>query len=506
VEYHQPTGGGHFVIPTVYRQSKDRGGVPEVVPAQVELNDMTTSQLTSSPHTSSPLRSALYFRAVLAPLATETFTLQWDKEGRNSTSSVVPEVFNGPKEVSRLGLGYDNDPHTASAGFDEQSGLLTHLSVASHGKGCADVTKVELKQQMGQYVDANGGAYCLIEQTPALPLPKPFTVKLVRGPVFQEVVQSISFGSGLMQRIRLPSPSGAALSVDRPRFLELEHAAGRLPENRELVSMLDTDLCNEGTIHTEASGMSELYNRPLNASAPISQNYHAMVQTAVIRDETPCRADVRRQLSLATRRTMGVASLAHGRLEYMTMRRITSASDNQGPWPLDDRLAQRDTLRLSIASLHDAELGRSPMALDLEEPLVLFYVAPSAPTSPSPPHVDLAVGLPPSVWAEMTVRIQPPPLAPYALRLQNVVSESRSVYVPSLRAAFGLNMTRCTETTLSLQQTRTANAAVRLTWRAAGEAPGEQLGDETVHQVDPHCTEPLVLDPLDIRTFTFDLE
>ena len=63
--------------------------------------------------------------------------------------------------------------------------------------------------------------------------------------------------------------------------------------------------------------------RPLNRSAPIAQNYHALVQSASIGDGA-------RQLAVLTRRTMAVASQANGALEYMLARRLIDGNDNQG--------------------------------------------------------------------------------------------------------------------------------------------------------------------------------
>ena len=161
-----------------------------------------------------------------------------------------------------------------------------------------------------------------------------------------------------------------------PRALDVFHSAGRLPENRELVSRLVTDLCTDANLYTEASGLSELYPRPLNTTASVGQNYHAIVQSAAIRDaheyctspslhahapsglggsrETapgqaaatqkpgekegvdlqppppppPVKRPLR-QLTVLTRRTMGVASLGDGEMEYMLMRRIVSGSDDE---------------------------------------------------------------------------------------------------------------------------------------------------------------------------------
>jgi hypothetical protein len=261
-------------------------------------------------------------------------------------------------------------------------------------------------------------------------------VSLVSGPVLQEVVQGYAFGSGLVQRVRLYNASATSASTAArlaTGFIEVIHEAGRLPGNRELVTRLATDLrsgiiptaavaaagastatrttrtlpatttsaaagavgaatTTTPVLHTEASGFSELYARPFNATASIAQNYHAVVQTAVLRDERAAAAAAaaansddrngssrrsgsgrsssgggssssssssggggNRQLTILVPRAMGIASLAEGEVELMLARRITTQSDNQGPWPLDDRVGTVDAVRLVLAS--SAEVG-----------------------------------------------------------------------------------------------------------------------------------------------------
>lgn len=298
-------------------------------------------------------------------------------------------------------------------------------------------------------------------------------------------------------------------------MVEVEHSSGRLVGNRELVSRITTDLCTDGTLLTEASGFSELYERPLNLTAPISQNYHSLVQTAAIRDaHTGCASTPsapQRQLTVLTRRTMAIASLADGTVEYMTMRRISTQSDNQGPWPLDDRKPMHDQVRLMLMPQPLAEMTRFPAALALEEPLVVLFHRGSqrgVTTMPKGAQLELQPdGLPPSVWMELLVRDDAPQNASYVLRLQNVVAGGPSVSVPSLSKALGLpKMRACVETTSTMQQTRDANEAVRLMWRTEGEAtPSRHATLAKVAQGDL-CTTPVLLDSLDLRTFTFGVE
>ena len=207
---------------------------------------------------------------------------------------------------------------------------------------------------------------------------------------------------------------------------------------------------------------------------------------------------------------MGVAALADGELEYMLMRRIVTGSDNQGPWPLDDKLPMEDHVQLVLGPAVTSEPARFPAALALEHPLALLYRNDSTPAGPAPVvgegYRNLAEGTPPSVWAELMVRVGEhlPANATYAIRLQNTVAGGVAVAVPSLAAAFGIvGMHTCVETTLSLQQTRAANEAARLRWKQEAGV-GSEATAHTLPAVYVSCTgTTIMLESLDIRTFTF---
>ena len=564
VEFSQPkaTPSSSFFIPTVYSMPRRPLGQTKrsEVTAQIEVNDQRTTQLTNSHHPPVHwLNSALYFLATVPPLASVAYSLEYEMDAArnqliNSSSTAVPTLTVGAAAVARTGLGYKDDPSCLHVSFNSADGLMQGLEV-----GCANATKASARQTYLQYVDAVGGAYCLIEQTSAVELAAPFRVALTRGPVFEEVVQNWGYGYGLQQRVRVVRPTASA-SV--PTTVEVEHSSGRLAANRELISRITTDLCSGGTVFTEASGFSELYPRPLNRTASIAQNYHSLVQTAAIRDskagcpppptlsgakgeataqkgEVPMRPAVVRQLSVLTRRTMGVASLFDGAVEYMTMRRISTQSDNQGPWPLDDSLPMHDLVRILLAPVAESEAARFPLALALEHPFSVLYmdrsdkegtaglkqepldsmarlleassfVKAAAQTSsgPSPTGMAPLRGFPPSVWSELLVRAKPPLNATYAIRLQNVVAGSAPVVIPSLSEALGISgMVACVETTLSLQESRAANEAIRLEWRAQGEDTRRYASSmpPTAVTSAPSCARPIQLDSLDIRSFTFDI-
>ena len=102
------------------------------------------------------------------------------------------------------------------------------------------------------------------------------------------------------------------------------------------------------------------------------------------------------------------------------------------------------------------------------------------------------------------MRADAPPNATYAVRVQNVVAGGPPVTVPSLAEALGLpNMTACSETTLSLQQARAANEAVRLRWRAQRDKPDAAAPARAPADAAADCNGPIALGSLDLRTFSF---
>ena len=134
---------------------------------------------------------------------------------------------------------------------------------------------------------------------------QPMRATAVVGPVMSQMWQTWASGKGLHQRYRLSAASAA---------VEVYHASGTLPSNRELISRLSTDLRTQWCLHTDSTGFYELKARPLNQTGPISQNYHALVQTAALIEK---EGSASREMAVVTRRTMGVASLADGDMEYV---------------------------------------------------------------------------------------------------------------------------------------------------------------------------------------------
>lgn len=339
-----------------------------------------------------------------------------------------------------------------------------------------------------------------MEQLPAVDLPTPFLLVTVSGPLLQEVVQTYSYGNGLQQRIRL---------VSGQDVVEMRHSAGYLEGNRELVARISTDLNTQGFIYHDNSGSPELAQKALNTTGPISSNYHAVVQTSAIVDVSN-----RRQMTLLTRRTMGVASLSGGQLEYMFMRRQTDTSDSQGPWPLDeqDDITETTWLYLDIAT-PPVLSNNFARALEFENGLLQLFTDDflTAPTRNPPVR-----SFPSSIFVDFFVRYTFANVSggpEYALRFYHVDADGPQVTLNINDLALG-SLQTCTEKTLSLQEDRAANEQHRMTWNAAPSAakglltPPHQPHDERAHQhvsrrstLLPSSCNSIAVDPLDIRTF-----
>ena len=173
---------------------------------------------------------------------------------------------------------------------------------------------------------------------------------------------------------------------------------GTLPGGRELISRVTSDLATGPSFWGDATGVFELRERTYNAAGPISSNNFALVQTAALREGSKRgagqgpqeheqeqaslnglaarhRAAGGRALAVLTSRTMGVASLRPGELECMLQRRIEQGSDFQGPAPLGDTGGVVDTLRLLAGAGALVKVSRPLRALELENPLVVFYAS-----------------------------------------------------------------------------------------------------------------------------------
>lgn len=462
VHVHFVRPQGVTTIPSVF----DSAGHP--IPAQVKVNDEIISQLTVSAQPAALFEDSLYFKANVAALGYATYMLVFGDQ--NSSSTVLPNITMSPQPLSNSYMTVE---------FDGRTGLLSALRDISSG------VTVRATQSYHQYIDGVGGAYCLVEQNAAVRIAGPVAVHTTKGPLFAEVVQTYAYGNGLQQRVRLCASCDA---------VEILHDIGMLQGGREIVSRLETDIRTAGTLYNDDSGFFEYRQRQRNDTGPIAQNYHAFVQTAALQEQ-PATNNTR-ELTVLSRRTMGVASLADGDLEYMLLRRLTDASDNQGPWPLDEREDIREKVWLLVGTVASSEVRRFARAMELENELIILYTA----GRPKRPVVAYMQSQDPNLWLDLFVRhamnttVTTP--SEYALRLQSFTKSP----LPVSLSALGIpQMQDVVEKTLSLQQDRAVNDHGRMKWQAASSVFIAAATGADLLRTD----DQVVLNQLDIRSYGF---
>ena len=186
-----------------------------------------------------PFKDVVYFTASVPALGFATYTLRFDRPA--SASTVEPTVVAGTPDAISNGR--------ITVRFDRQTGLMRSVSLNTTGD--AANTNVTMTQTYYEYIDGQGGAYCLIMTGDARAVAQPYNVSYAVGPLFSQVTQSFRSNGGMQQWVRLFK--GADV-------IEVEHHVGRLTGGREVVSRLDTGIANNGELHTDDSGFPEMYN------------------------------------------------------------------------------------------------------------------------------------------------------------------------------------------------------------------------------------------------------
>jgi hypothetical protein len=144
----------------------------------------------------------------------------------------------------------------------------------------------------------------------------------------------------------------------------------------------------------------------------------------------------------------------------MLLRRITQASDFQGPAPLDEKDAGEDTLHLLFGTVEEVEAFRFTAALALEQQLLVFYSSSPVPNPTWSPVTSQSQTL----FVDFFVRHSAERLGAradvpeYALRVQSFAQGGEFVKFHTLLPE-GATVAACTEVTLSFQEPR---AKVRL--------------------------------------------
>lgn len=200
----------------------------------------------------------------------------------------------------------------------DQNGLLDSL----HGNGVS----MNVKQNFYIYEAAAGdneefthrssGAYIFRPNvTQAQPVATKATIRVINGPVVDEVHQK--FSEWISQVIRIYKDDN---------IVEFEWLVGEIPVSdkigREIISRFDTDIRSGDSFYTDSNGREMLprrrdhrYTWNLNVTEKISGNYYPVTAKIAIEDQ-------RKRFAVLTDRSQGGSSLADGSVELMVHRRL----------------------------------------------------------------------------------------------------------------------------------------------------------------------------------------
>lgn len=231
-------------------------------------------------------------------------------EGFQSDQPVMADVvdLNGPVTIGNKYLNITFD----------QNGLLNSL----HGNG----QSMNVKQNFYTYEAAIGdneefanrssGAYIFRPNvTEAQPIATKATIRVINGPVVDEVHQK--FSEWISQVIRIYKDEN---------IVEFEWLVGEIPVSdnigREIISRFDTDIRSGDTFYTDSNGREMLARRRnhrdtwnLNLTEKISGNYYPVTAKIAIEDD-------RKRFAVLTDRSQGGSSLTDGSVELMVHRRL----------------------------------------------------------------------------------------------------------------------------------------------------------------------------------------
>lgn len=302
---------------------KDGNGVS--IPSQVtSVGHLSTSQRlfyteayegTKASH-KQPAPYNLYFEVDVPPLGISTYFVSSSQPNLQGTAVAGKEenLLNNDMEMVTIG-GYKRGIKLT---FSKTTGLLTDMDSGDNNK---------IEQGLLWYNGSNGieagpqasGAY-IFRPNSSNPYPlwstdSPVTLKVVRGPLVEEVRQK--FSSWASQVVRtFPGKTHA----------EVQYSIGPIPIDddfgKEVISRFNTTISSGRIFYTDSNGRDYLKrvvdtreDWELNVTDPVAGNYYPVNAGIYLTDGT-------KDFSILVDRSIGAASLRDGHVELMLHRRL----------------------------------------------------------------------------------------------------------------------------------------------------------------------------------------
>jgi hypothetical protein len=268
-----------------------------LVPSQVAVS------FSPFPKGVSPAPFVLYFVVKIGPMETLTYSVQRQSEAQKS-----------PKKSRASGVIANN---AVQVSYATDSGKITGILNLKTGVSLP-VAQDLLYYKALQNSDQNSGAYIFrptSTQAYQICSGTPVTVSVVQGPVVSEI--RTTCGTFVAQTVRI---------VQDSEFVEFEYQVGTIPvsdgQGKEIVTRFSSSIKSNKTWYTDSNGreyQTRILNyRPtwnLTVNEPVAGNYYPVNVGIYLKDAAT-------QLSILTDRSLGGASLNDGQVELMIQRRL----------------------------------------------------------------------------------------------------------------------------------------------------------------------------------------
>ncbi|KAL3527226.1 hypothetical protein ACH5RR_011882 [Cinchona calisaya] len=311
----------------------------------------------------------LSFQASVSALGWNTYFISKASQKENRRSAFASEVNLPQNETITVGPGNLKLSFSSTSGqlkrmFNSKTGVDIPIQQSYRWYGSSD----EDSQKSGAYIFRPNGA-------PPTVVSRSVPLKVVRGPLFDEVHQE--FSSWIYQVIRV---------YKEKEHAEFEFTIGRIPTEdgigKEVITQMTANMATSKVFYTDSNGRDFLKrvrdyrpDWPLQVTQPVAGNYYPLNLGIFTSDDQS-------EFSVLVDRATGGSSIKDGQIELMLHRR-TIYDDSRGVGEaLDERvcvestcegLTVRGTYYASINPLGAGSHWRRTTGQEIYSPLLVAF-------------------------------------------------------------------------------------------------------------------------------------
>ncbi|KAL5706468.1 alpha-mannosidase [Ranunculus cassubicifolius] len=457
----------------------------------------------------SPLETPKYwllFQASLPPLGWNTFFISKASQKGKRSIGYHSVMYASQNETIEVG------PGDLRMQFSTTTGQLKRMLNLKTG------VDIPVQQSYLWYGSSGGdmdpqasGAYIFRPNgSPPMPVSRSVPLKVLRGPLVDEVHQQ--FSSWIYQVTRLYKDKEHA---------EVEFIIGPIPTEdgvgKEVITRMTANMATEKTFYTDSNGRDFMkrvrdYREdwPLSVNQPIAGNYYPLNLGIYVSDKET-------EFSVLVDRAIGAASIKDGEMELMLHRRIIFDDSRGVGEALDETVCVEDTCEgltvrgnyyMSINRVGDGARWRRSLGQQIYSPPLLAFTHQKmsdwiSSHTTNAPVMDPGYSLPPNVALITLQELDDGDVLLRLAHLYEAGEDSQLSYLAKveLKKMFPIRkIVRLRETSLSSNQEK--SEMKKMKWNVEGENgdEGQAAGPVRGGLVD-NSTLIVELGPMEIRTF-----